>query len=148
MLTLCKVIVNKSLTNKYNAMKIKILKFALSVILFAGFATMGIAQQKDCSSVEPSEQKSCFDQLVAFNLSELIEYPQDAQFEETEGKVYVRFTTNENNEIGNIRILGKSNEALNEAVIKAVKKLAAQNQDGMIMASSVYRIPVDFTLRD
>ena len=129
-------------------MKFNILKFTLSLFLLSAMTLFTNAQQKDCSSVEPAEQKSCFDQLVAFNLSELIEYPENAQFDGVEGKVYVRFTTDENNEIGNIRILGKSNEALNRAVVHAVEKLAAQNQDGMIMASSVYRIPVDFSLND
>lgn len=130
-------------------MKNKIVKFISGFTLLLCAASFGYAQQTmDCSSVEPAVQKSCFDQLVAFNLSELIEYPESALEDGVEGKVYVRFTTNENNEIENVRILGKSNEELNAAVIKAVEKLAARDQHGMIMASSVYRIPVDFALND
>lgn len=127
-------------------MMANIIKTVFNMILFIGFLSVAQAQQKDCSSVEPKEQKSCFDQLVAFNLSELIEYPADAQFDGIEGKVYVRFTTDKNNQIGNVRILGKSNEALNAAVLKAVEKLKNQDNDGMIMASSVYRFPVSFDI--
>ena len=128
-------------------MKTKYLKQLLSFAVFFGFLAITNAQQtKNCHSVEPKEQKACFDQLVSFNLSELIEYPEVAKNQGVEGKVYVRFTTDEFNEIQNIRILGDSNEDLSKAVIDAVYKLAAQNQSEMILANSVYRIPVNFSL--
>ncbi|MDO5656209.1 MAG: energy transducer TonB [Flavobacteriaceae bacterium] len=125
-------------------MKTSIIQIIFSFFLLAG--TSVAFAQKDCSNVEPKEQKSCFDRLVAFNLSELIEYPESAQVDQIEGKVLVRFTTDENNQIGNIQIIGKSNPELNEAVLAAVQKLADSNQDGMILAGSVYRIPVQFRL--
>lgn len=130
-------------------MRTNFLKTMMSVAIFAGMMSFMNAQQtKDCNQIDPKAQKACFEQLVAFSLSELIEYPESATFEETEGIVYVRFTTDENNDIQNIRVLGKANKDLADAVVTAVRKLDLQDSKKMMAANSVYRIPVNFELED
>lgn len=127
-------------------MKTYVLKSVLSIMLFVGLMSFMSAQTNNLNNIQ--EQKLQQEQLVAFQLSELIEYPQDAIYDEVEGVVYVRFATDENNNISNVRVLGNPNKDLSEAVIKAVHRLNKSNRKNIMTANQVYRIPVNFELDD
>lgn len=128
-------------------MKTNVLKSVLSIMLFVGLMSFMNAQAK-VNLTDIQKQKLKKEQLVAFELSELVEYPQDAIYNEVEGVVYVRFTTDKNNEISNVRVLGKPDEDLSKAVIDAVHKLNKKRRKNIVTANQVYRIPVNFELEN
>lgn len=124
-------------------MKINILAFTL--ILISGFA-FGQNKMEKCNKLEQTEQKLCKDNVITHIISDYVEYPQTAKENFNEGTVYVRFVTDENQNLKSLRVLGESNENLAAAAQKAIEKFADAEGKMMLAQSEVYRIPVKFEL--
>lgn len=127
------------------------MKWMFALILGFGILNIGMAQvaeKKDCIEKATHVKENLCEQMVAKKLSGYVEYPEDAKFNEVEGTVVVRFTTNQKHEVENVRILGKADKDLSEATIKAVHKMATRLEKGALAKNHVYRIPVNFTIMD
>jgi len=124
-------------------MKINILAFAL--ILISGFA-FGQNKLEKCNKLAQTEQKVCKDNLITHIISDYVEYPETAKENFNEGTVYVRFATDENQNLKSLRVLGESDEELAVAAQKAIEKFAGAEGKMMLAQSEVYRIPVKFEL--
>lgn len=92
------------------------------------------------------EQKVCKDNVITSIVSDYVEYPENALFNENEGTVYVRFATDENQNLKSVRVLGESDKELAEAAQKAIERFADAEGKMMLAQSEVYRIPVKFEL--
>ncbi|MXV37613.1 TonB family protein [Flavobacteriaceae bacterium Ap0902] len=126
-------------------MKNKVLKIVLSLSIVVGFGMSSYAQE--CNTQEALMQKMCYEK-VATSLGEFIEYPDDAFFNDNEGRVVVRFSTNENSEITNVSVVEAPNKTLAKAVLKAVQLMALEGDTDFVAANITYKIPVDFNLND
>ena len=124
-------------------MNFKILTFAAILISSFGFAQHKIEK---CNKLAESEQRVCKDNVIANLISDYVEYPKNAMDNQNEGVIYVRFTTDQNQNLKSVRVLGEPDEDLANAAKIAIEKFA--NSDGkMILAQNeVYRIPVKFVL--
>lgn len=122
-------------------MKNKIL--AIFVLCVSGVV---FAQNKieKCNKVAQEKQKSCKDNLIADLISDYAEYPSHALDNADEGTVYVRFTTDANSDLKNVRVLGKSDAELADAAKSAIEKFAHSDAKALLAQNEVYRIPVRF----
>lgn len=124
-------------------MKFKILSIVLMLITGMGFAQNKLEK---CNKVAVEKQKTCKDNVITNIISDYVEYPETAKENFNEGTVYVRFTTDENQNLKSVRVLGNSNEELAEAAKNAIEKFAATEGKMMLAQGEVYRIPVKFEL--
>lgn len=124
-------------------MKINILAFTL--ILISGFA-FGQNKFEKCNKLEQTEQKLCKDNVITHIISDYVEYPETAKENFNEGTVYIRFSTDENQNLKSLRVLGESDEELAAAAQKAIEKFAGAEGKMMLAQNEVYRIPVKFEL--
>jgi len=124
-------------------MKFNILSIAL--MLIAGMA-LGQNKFEKCNKLAQAEQKTCKDNVITNIISDYVEYPETAKENFDEGTVYVRFATDENQNLKSVRVLGNSNEELAEAAEKAIEKFASTEGKMMLAQNEVYRIPVKFEL--
>lgn len=126
-------------------MKNILLKSAFSFLLITFFSIQASAQEKmDCDSRKPLTQKICYQKLVS-DIGKFITYPEEAYFNDTEGKVIVRFTTDENKQIRNISVIKASDKILAQEVIEAVHLMASEDNN-YTAANQIYKIPVHFNL--
>lgn len=125
-------------------MKTKILAFTL--ILISGLA-FGQNKMEKCNKLAQTEQKVCKDNVITHIISDYVEYPETAKENFNEGTVYVRFATDENQNLKSVRVLGESNEELAAAAEKAIEKFAGAEGKMMLAQNEVYRIPVKFELK-
>ena len=124
-------------------MKTKILAFTL--ILISGLA-FGQNKMEKCNKLAQTEQKVCKDNVITHIISDYVEYPEAAKENFNEGTVYVRFATDENQNLKSVRVLGESNEELAIAAKKAIERFADAEGKMMLTQSEVYRIPLKFEL--
>ena len=124
-------------------MKTNILSIAL--MLIAGMA-FGQNKLEKCNKLAQAEQKSCKDNVMTNIISDYVEYPETAKDNFNEGTVYVRFATDENQNLKSVRVLGNSNEELAEAAKNAIEKFANSEGKMILAQNEVYRIPVKFEL--
>lgn len=99
-----------------------------------------------CNKLAESEQKVCKDHIISTIVSDYVEYPENSLFNEEEGTVYVRFATDENQNLKSVRVLGNSDKELAEAAQKAVAHFANAEGKMLLATNEVYRIPVKFEL--
>src|SRR5690606_10665388 len=104
-------------------MKINILAFTL--ILISGFA-FGQNKMEKCNKLAETQQKVCKDNVITHIISDYVEYPETAKENFNEGTVYVRFATDENQNLKSVRVLGESDENLAAAAQKRLKNLPMQ----------------------
>jgi len=124
-------------------MKTNILSIALMLVAGISFAQNKLEK---CNKVAVEKQKTCKDNVITNIISDYVEYPENAKENFNEGTVYVRFATDENQNLKSVRVLGNSNEELAEAAEKAIEKFAETEGKMMLAQSEVYRIPVKFEL--
>lgn len=124
-------------------MKYSILTIA--AVLISGFSFAQNKMEK-CNKLVQEEQKVCKDNVITSIVSDYVEYPENALFNENEGTVYVRFATDENQNLKSVRVLGESDKELAEAAQKAIERFADAEGKMMLAQSEVYRIPVKFEL--
>lgn len=124
-------------------MKYSILTIA--VILISGLS-FGQHKMEKCKKLAQAEQKICKDNVITSIVSDYVEYPENALFNENEGTVYVRFTTDENQNLKTVKVLGDSDKELAAAAQKAIEKFADAEGKMMLAQSEIYRIPVKFEL--
>lgn len=117
----------------------------LTIIIFCASGIV-FAQNKieKCNSVAVEKQKTCKDNLIADLISGYAEYPSHALLNAEEGTVYVRFTTDANNDLQNVRVLGKSDKELADAAKSAIEKFSHSDAKSLLAQNEVYRIPVRF----
>ena len=117
----------------------------LVIILLSG---LGLAQNKmeKCNKLTETEQKVCKDHVISTIVSDYVEYPESSLFNEQEGTVYVRFATDENQNLKSVRVLGNSDKELAEAAQNAVEHFANAEGKMLLATNEVYRIPVKFEL--
>ncbi|MGI9525826.1 MAG: TonB family protein [Weeksellaceae bacterium] len=128
-------------------MKNNILKSVLAISLLVAFILPTQAQEQiDCNSTQPLTQKMCYQKLVT-NLGEFIEYPDEAYFNDNEGIVLVRFSTDENSQIKNVSIVEAPNRVLAKEVLKAVQLMALESRNNYMAANQKYRIPIQFSIK-
>lgn len=110
---------------------------------------IGFAQNKieKCNSVAVESQKSCKDNLIADLISDYAEYPSASLLKAEEALVYVRFTTDENSELKNLRVLGQSDQEFTEAAKSAIEKFSNSEAKIILAQNEVYRIPVRFEMK-
>lgn len=116
---------------------------AIFVLCLSGVV---FAQSKieKCNKVVQEKQKTCKDHLIADLISDYAEYPSHALSNADEGTVYVRFTTDSNNDLHNVRVLGQSDRELADAAKQAIEKFAHSDAKVLLAQNEVYRIPVRF----
>src|SRR5690606_2080616 len=124
-------------------MKTNILSVALMLIAGIRFAQNKLEK---CNKVAVEKQKTCIDNVMTNINSDYVEYPENAKENFNERTDYVRFATDENQNMKSVRVLGISNEELAEAAQNAIEKFAATEGKMMLAQSEVYRIPVKFEL--
>jgi|SRR5690606_2901109 len=124
-------------------MKISIL--TIVIVLTSGIA-MAQHKMEKCNKLAQTEQKICKDNMITHIISDYVEYPETAKENFNEGTVYVRFATDENQNLKSLRVLGESDEELAVAAQKAIEKFAGAEGKMMLAQSEVYRIPVRFEL--
>lgn len=120
-------------------MKNIIVKTVLSVCMMVSFFSLSQAQETNVTHNKLVKK-------VTHKLADYVEYPAMAAKKGIEGTVYVRFVTGEDTKIKNVRVLGKNDPALSEAVMEAVEDMAADLSPNYLAKNEVYRIPVNFTL--
>lgn len=115
-----------------------IMVFCISGIVFA--------QNKieKCNKVAQEKQKTCKVNLIADFISDYAEYPSHALDNADEGIVYVRFATDANSDLKDVRVLGKSDAELADAAKSAIEKFAHSDAKILLAQNEVYRIPVRF----
>jgi len=124
-------------------MKTNILVFVLMII--SGF-TFGQTKLEKCNKLAQNEQKVCKDNVITHIIADYVEYPELAKENFNEGTVYVRFSTDENQNLKSIRVLGDSDEEFAAAAQNAIEKFAGSEGKMMLTQNEVYRIPVKFEL--
>jgi len=124
-------------------MKTNILAFIVLIISGTAF---GQNKMEKCSKMTQSEQKTCKDNVITHIIADYVEYPENAKENFNEGTVYVRFTTDENQNLKSVRVLGEPDEELAAAAQKAIEKFAGSEGKMMLTQNEVYRIPVKFEL--
>lgn len=117
----------------------------LVIILYSGF-TLAQNKMEKCNKLAETEQKVCKDYVISTIVSDYVEYPENSLFNEQEGTVYVRFATDENQNLKSVRVLGNSDKDLGEAAQKAVEHFANAEGKMLLATNEVYRIPVKFEL--
>lgn len=122
------------------------MKNNLLAILVLCLSGVVFAQNKleKCNHVAQEKQKTCKDNLISDLISDYVEYPQQALENANEGTVYVRFSTDSNSELKNVRVLGKSDDELAGAAKDAVEKFTHSEAKSLLAQNEVYRIPVRF----
>ncbi|SMC35761.1 energy transducer TonB [Moheibacter sediminis] len=122
------------------------MKNSILTIFIVCISGISFAQNKieKCNTVAQEKQKSCKDHLIADLISDYAEYPEHALNNSHEGTVYVRFTTNANSDLQNVRILGKSDAELADAAKSAIEKFSHSDAKSLLAQNEVYRIPVRF----
>ena len=122
------------------------MKNSILTIFILCISGISFAQNKieKCNSVAVEKQKSCKDNLIADLISDYAEYPSDALENADEGTVYVRFTTDANSDLQNVRVLGKSDKELSEAAKAAIEKFSHSDAKSLLAQNEIYRIPVRF----
>lgn len=122
------------------------MKNSILTIFILCVSGIGFAQNKieKCNSVAVEKQKSCKDNLIADLISDYAEYPEAALENAAEGTIYVRFTTDANSDLQNVRVLGKSDKELSEAAKSAIEKFSNSDAKSLLAQNEVYRIPVRF----
>ncbi len=118
---------------------------AILILCISG-VIFGQNKLEKCNSVAVEKQKTCKDNLIADLIADYAEYPTHALENVEEGTVYVRFTTDSNSDLKNLRILGKSDKELADAAKLAIERLAHSNAKSLLAQNEVYRIPVRFEL--
>lgn len=118
---------------------------AIAVMMISGLA-FGQNKMAKCNKLAQAEQKVCKDNVITNIVSDYVEYPENSLYNENEGTVYVRFTTDENQNLKTVRVLGESDKELADAAQKAIEKFAHSEGKMMLAQSEVYRIPVKFEL--
>ncbi len=118
---------------------------AITIFLISGFA-FGQHKMEKCNKLAKNEQKTCKDNVITNIVSDYVVYPENSLFNENEGTVYVRFTTDENQNLKSVRVLGESDKELADAAKKAIEKFANAEGKMMLAQNEVYRIPVKFEL--
>src|SRR5690606_27545553 len=104
-------------------MKISIL--TLVIVLTSGIA-MAQHKMEKCNKLAETQQKVCKDNVITHIISDYVEYPETAKENFNEGTVYVRFATDENQNLKSVRVLGESDENLAAAAQKRLKNLPMQ----------------------
>lgn len=122
------------------------MKNSVLTIFILCISSISFAQNKieKCNKVVQEKQKNCKDNLIADLISDYAEYPSQALDNADEGTVYVRFTTDANNDLQNVRVLGKSDKELADAAKSAIEKFAHSDAKSLLAQNEVYRIPVRF----
>lgn len=118
---------------------------AIATVLISGLA-LGQHKMEKCNRLAQTEQKICKDNVITHIISDYAEYPENSIFNENEGTVYVRFTTDENQNLKSVRVLGESDKDLAEAAQRAVERFADAEGKMILAQNEVYRIPVKFEL--
>lgn len=99
-----------------------------------------------CNNLAQEKQKTCKVNSIISLISDYATYPENALVNLDEGTVYIRFTTNEQREISNLRTLGNPNEELAEAAKAAIELFSKSENTALLVNNEVYRIPVRFEL--
>lgn len=124
-------------------MKANILTLTLALMTAGAFGQQKIEK---CNKLAQSEQKTCKDNVITHIIADYVEYPDNAKENFSEGTVYVRFATDENQNLKSVRVLGDSDKELADAAQKAIEKFADAEGRMMLTQNEVYRIPVKFEL--
>ena len=124
------------------------MKYSVLAIVAILISGLSFAQHKleKCNKLAGTEQKVCKDNVITSIVSDYVEYPENALFNEQEGTIYIRFTTDENQNLNTLRVLGDSDKELAVAAQKAIEKFAETEGKMMLAQNEIYRIPVKFEL--
>lgn len=124
------------------------MKISFLIILIVLTSGITWAQNKieNCKKLVQTEQKICKNNVIAHIISEYVDYPKNALEQEKEGTIYVRFTTDNNQNLKSVRVLGDSNTELAAAAKEAIEKFVDSEGKMMLTQNEVYRIPVKFEL--
>lgn len=124
-------------------MKTSILTFA-----FLSISCFVLSQNKveKCNKLAQEEQRICKDDIITGLISDFVVYPESALENMNEGVVYVRFTTDDQSQIKNLRALGQSDRSLSEAAKTAVELFSKSENAHLLVNNEFYQIPVRFTL--
>ncbi len=104
---------------------------------------MSLGMAQDFKQNDPKKE------LIKQTILENIEYPEQAALNNLEGEVYVRFITDDDKNIQNVRILGNQNDNdFSQAAIKAVYDLKDNLNNDALASNTVYRVIIDFEMND
>ncbi len=102
---------------------------------------MSIGMAQDFTKNDPKKE------LIKQTILENIQYPVQAALDDLDGEVYIRFITDENNQIQNVRILGsKKDNDFSKAAMQAVYELQNSLDENVLASNTVYRVVIDFEL--
>lgn len=108
-----------------------------------------VPQFEACKDLTGKDGKNCFEQEMNKHIKNNIQYPEQAQEADIQGRVMVRFVINKNGEIENIYTRGPINGELLEKeairILKLLPKFKPATQKGKNVNVS-YIIPINFVL--
>ncbi|MDP5000359.1 MAG: energy transducer TonB [Flavobacterium sp.] len=105
---------------------------------------------EECKTIPKEKQRDCFQEMMSKFIQKNFYYPEEAQENKIQGRVFIRFVIEKDGTIGEITARGpKDGKIIEEAAINMIKKmpkLIPGKQRGKTVRVS-YSVPIIFKLQ-